>query len=103
MDKSIRQYITYIVSATRTPQKVLKPELAKYVRIGASPRATINFLRIAKASALISGRDYATPDDVKMMRYQVLRHRIGLNYAAVADNVTVEQIIAGIVNAVPAP
>ncbi len=103
VDKSIRQYITYIVSATRTPQKVLKPELAKYVRIGASPRATINFLRIAKASALISGRDYATPDDVKMMRYQVLRHRIGLNYAAVADNVTVEQIIDGIVNAVPAP
>ena len=103
VDKAIRQYITYIVSATRMPRKVLKPELAKYVRIGASPRATINFLRIAKAAALIQGRDYATPDDVKMMRHQVLRHRVGLSYAAIADNVTVEEIIDGIVNAVPAP
>lgn len=103
VDTAIRQYITYIVSATRMPDKVLKPELAKYVRIGASPRATINFLRIAKAAALICGRDYATPDDVKMMRHQVLRHRVGLSYAAIADNVTVEEIIDGIVNAVPAP
>ena len=103
VDTAIRQYITYIVSATRMPDKVLKPELAKYVRIGASPRATINFLRIAKAAAMICGRDYATPDDVKMMRHQVLRHRVGLSYAAIADNVTVEEIIDGIVNAVPAP
>ncbi len=103
VDTAIRQYITYIVSATRMPDKVLKPDLAKYVRIGASPRATINFLRIAKAAALICGRDYATPDDVKMMRHQVLRHRVGLSYAAIADNVTVEEIIDGIVNAVPAP
>ena len=103
VDEAIRKYITYIISATRTPEKVLKPDLAKYVRIGASPRATINFLRIAKAAALIHGRDYATPDDVKMMRHQVLRHRIGLSYAAIADNVTVEEIIDGIVNAVPAP
>ena len=103
VDTSIRQYITYIVNATRNPEKILKPEYAKYVRIGASPRATINFLRIAKAAALVCGRDYATPDDVKMMRYQVLRHRIGLNYAAVADNISVEQIIDDIVNAVPTP
>ena len=103
VDDTIRKYITYIISATRSPEKVLKPDLAKYVRIGASPRATINFLRIAKAAALIHGRDYATPDDVKMMRHQVLRHRIGLSYAAIADNVTVEEIIDGIVNAIPAP
>ena len=63
----------------------------------------INFLRIAKASALMHGRTYVSPDDVKQLRHQVLRHRIGLNYAAVVDNVSVEEIIDGIVNAVPAP
>ena len=103
VDEAIRKYITQIVDATRYPKKALKPEMAKYIRIGASPRATINFLRIAKAAALVHGRDYAVPDDVKMMRYPVLRHRIGLNYAAVADDVSVEQIIDAIVNTVPAP
>jgi MoxR-like ATPase len=49
------------------------------------------------------GRTYVSPDDVKQLRHQVLRHRIGLNYAAVVDNVSVEEIIDGIVNAVPAP
>ena len=77
--------------------------MASYIRIGASPRATINFLRIAKASALMHGRTYVSPDDIKQLRYQVLRHRIGLNYAAVADNVSVESIIDKIVSVVPAP
>ncbi len=103
VDAAVRKYITQIVDATRHPQKTLKADMARYVRMGASPRATISFLRIAKASALVHGRDYVVPDDVKMMRHQVLRHRIALNYAAVADNVTVEQIIDGIVNAVPVP
>ena len=103
VDDSVRQYITRIVSATRSPEKMLKAELARYVRIGASPRATINFLRIAKAMALIGGRDYATPDDVKQMAHQILRHRIGISYAAVADRVDEEQIIDGILSAVPMP
>ncbi|MBR2571590.1 MAG: MoxR family ATPase [Clostridia bacterium] len=103
VDRSIQRYITNIVSATRTPQQAMKPELAKYVRIGASPRATINFLRIARSAALLSGRDYVIPDDVKSMRYRILRHRIGLSYAAVADHVDEEQIIDAIVNSVPVP
>lgn len=103
VDDSIRRYITAIVSATRGPQKALKPELAKYVRLGASPRATINFLRVAKAVALIGGRDYATPDDVRLMRHQILRHRIALSYAAIADGVGEGQIIDGIVSSVKAP
>ena len=58
---------------------------------------------MAKASALMQGRTYVVPEDVKAVRYQVLRHRIGLNYAAVADNVSVEQVIDGIVNSVKTP
>ena len=103
VDHSIKKYIADIVTATRYPEKYIDKKYADYVRIGASPRATINFLKIAKASALINGRAFAIPEDVKNMRHQVLRHRIGLNYAAVADNVSVETIIDMLVNSVPTP
>ena len=103
VDHSIKKYIADIVTATRYPEKYIDKKYADYVRIGASPRATINFLKIAKASALINGRAFAIPEDVKNMRHQVLRHRIGLNYAAVADNVSVETIIDKLVNSVPTP
>ena len=103
VDVTIKKYIAEIVNATRMPGKYLDQKMASYIRIGASPRATINFLRIAKASALMHGRTYVSPDDIKQLRYQVLRHRIGLNYAAVADNVSVESIIDKIVSVVPAP
>ena len=66
-------------------------------------RMADKFRRTAKAAALIDGRTYATPADVKKMCHQVLRHRIGLNYAAVADNVSVEEIIDRLVKVVPAP
>jgi MoxR-like ATPase len=85
------------------PEKYLPKEKAAYIRIGASPRAAINFLRIAKASALMHGRTYVSPDDVKQLRHQVLRHRIGLNYAAVADNVSVETVIDKIIDSVQTP
>ena len=71
--------------------------------MGASPRASIAFLKTAKAVALLQGRTYVIPDDVKMMRYAVLRHRIGLNYSAVADHVSVEQIIDRMVQGLPTP
>ena len=103
VDPMVKKYIADIVCATRNPAAYIDKKYAGYIRIGASPRATINFLKIAKASALISGRDYATPDDVKKMRHEVLRHRIGLGYAAVADNVSVESLIDMIVDKVPAP
>ena len=103
VDAAVKKYIADIVNATRMPGKYLEPRFARYVRIGASPRATINFLKIAKASALMHGRTYVSPDDVKQLRHQVLRHRIGLNYAAVADNVPVEALIDKIVGAVQAP
>ena len=67
------------------------------------PRASIAFLKMSKAAALMQGRTYVTPEDVKLVRYQVLRHRIGLNYSAVADNISVEMVIDGIVNSVKTP
>ncbi len=103
VDEAIKWYISSIVVASRRANQIQGLEIGKYVRIGASPRASIAFLKMAKASALMHGRTYVTPDDVKMVRHQVLRHRIGLNYSAVADNVTVEQVIDGIVNSVKAP
>ena len=103
VDDAVKKYIADIVTATRQPEKHLDKKFASYIRIGASPRATINFLKIAKASALMNGRTYAVPEDVKNMRHQVLRQGIGLNYAAVADNVSVETIIDKLVNSVPTP
>ena len=100
---AIKRYITEIVSATRNPVKVLGEELGSYVRIGASPRATIAFLRIARAVALIKERTYVIPEDVRTMSHAILRHRIGLNYAAVADGVEVETIIDRICGAVTSP
>ena len=96
IDNSIKQYITRIVDATRKG-------VSSYVREGASPRASINFLKAAKASALIHGRNYVIPDDVKLMKNQILRHRLALTYSAVADNVAVEDVIETIVNSVEAP
>ena len=103
VDNAIKQYISYIVDVTRHAEQVLPADLARYIRMGASPRASIAFLKIAKAIALINGRTYVTPDDVKLLRHQVLRHRIALNYSAVADGVEVETIIDAIVNAIQTP
>ena len=103
VDLVIKKYISLIVGATRNAEKYLSKEYSRYVRMGASPRASIAFLKIAKAVALIYGRTYVTPDDVKLLRYQVLRHRIELNYSAVADNISVETIIDQIVNSIKTP
>ena len=103
VDPAIKHYIANIVNATRHPEYIPNTNLASYIRTGASPRASINFLRIAKAAALMNCRTYVVPDDVKNMRHQVLRHRISLNYAAVVDNVSAEEIIDVLVNSVPTP
>ena len=100
---TIKKYIVDIVQASRQPKAFLKPELASYVAMGASTRAAIAFMETAKAMALIGGRGYCTPDDVKALRYEVLRHRIMLNFAAVADGISEETIIDGIVGAINTP
>lgn len=103
IDDSIKKYIADIVSATRYPHKYISKELADYINLGASTRGTIAFMICSKAVALINGRTYVTPDDVKNIRYGILRHRISLNFSALADNVSVDQIIDAIVGAVQTP
>ena len=89
--------------ATRNASKVIKPELAKYVTNGASTRASIAFMEASKALALINGRTYVTPDDIKALSYSILRHRISLSFEAIADGVQVEEIIDAIIASIKAP
>ena len=103
MDPAIKRYIVDIVQATRMTDQILPQNLAQYVSMGASTRATISFMEVAKAVALINGRNYCTPDDVKSMRYSILGHRIMLNFAAMADGIKEETIIDAIVGAVRTP
>ena len=103
MDPAIKKYIVDIVSATRNAEQYIGKELAGYITLGASTRAAIAFMDAAKAMALINGRNYVTPDDVKAMRHSVLRHRVILNFAAVADGVQEETIIDAIFGAVVTP
>lgn len=103
MDDAIKKYIVEIINATRYPGKYISPELTQYITMGASTRGAIALMSVSKAIALMSGRNYVIPEDVKALIHSVLRHRITLNYAAVADNVFVEKIINAIVGAIQTP
>lgn len=103
LDESIKRYIVQIIHATRNPEKFIGPGLAQYVTLGSSTRGAIAMMEVAKAIALLSGRDYVIPEDVKAMIHSVLRHRIALNYAALADEVSEEKIIDAIIGAIPTP
>lgn len=99
---SIKKYIVDLVQASRNKEAIFK-DLAPYVAMGASTRAAIAFMEASKTVALIRGRAYVTPDDVKEMRHEVMRHRIMLNFAAIADGVQPEVIIDAIFQAVNTP
>lgn len=103
VDDSIKNYIINIVSATRNPRELIDAGLARYVEYGVSPRGGIALMKIAQALALIEGRAYVTPDDVKQLRYGALRHRIILNYEAAADEVHPEAIIDAIFAKIQTP
>lgn len=103
VDISIRKYISMIVHATRHTEDILSEELSSYVRLGASPRASIAFMKLGKAVALTQGRTYVIPEDIKAVRYQVLRHRISLSYSANSNGVTPETIIDEVFAKIPTP
>lgn len=103
IDESIKRYIINIVDATRNISRVIRPELAKYVVTGASTRASISFMEASKALALLNGRTFVTPDDIKGLSHSILRHRIGLNFEAIADEVKVETIIDEIIASIKTP
>ena len=103
IDESIYKYIINIVSSTRHIGEILGSDFAPLVRCGASPRASIAFMKAARALALMSGRDYVVPDYIKTLRHPILRHRIILSYEAELKNETSETIIDRLFNEVPAP
>lgn len=103
IDPVLKKYIVDIVQVSRNVHQFLSPELAQYVSMGASTRAAIAFMEVAKAVALINGRTYCTPEDVISMRYAILGHRIMLNFAAMADGIKEETIVDAIIGAVKTP
>jgi MoxR-like ATPase len=102
VDDKIRDYIVHLVFATRDPQKY-KLDLKHFIQFGASPRATIFLTVASKAWALLQGRSYVTPEDVKSIGLDVLRHRVILTYEAEAQGVTTDDIARKVFNAVPVP
>jgi MoxR-like ATPase len=102
VDEKVRDYIVHIVFATRDPEKY-KLDLKHLIQFGTSPRATIYLTVAAKAWALLQGRTYVTPEDIKSIGPDVLRHRIILSYEAEAQAVTTDDIIKRIFNTIPVP
>ncbi|WP_442915619.1 AAA family ATPase [Marinobacter sp. C2H3] len=100
MAESVETYLLALVLATRDAAS-LDPELARWTAFGASPRGTIALDRCARAAAWLDGRDYVTPEDVRAMAYDVLRHRILLTFEAEAEGVTADAVIQRLLDRVP--
>ena len=99
----IKGYIVDLVRATRNPELFGLKELGPLIELGASPRASIGLLRTAQAHALLSGRDFVTPLDVKSLAQDVLRHRIILSYEADAQALSADELLLRILDHVPVP
>lgn len=102
LSESIEEYLVQLIMATRHPEKYA-PELKGQILYGASPRATIALDRCARINAWLDGRDFVTPEDIQAVVYDVLRHRIILSFEAQAEGLTTDEVIGGIVRAVPLP
>ena len=103
-DEKVGDYILDLVFATREPETVKGLEgLKEQIQVGGSPRATLCLNKAARANALLHGRAYATPQDVKEVAHDVLRHRILLTYEAEAENVDSDKIIDKILSTIPVP
>jgi len=103
MDEKIEKYILDIVFATRYPENYKLADIKPLISFGASPRASINLATAAKVYAFIRRRGYVIPEDVRAIAMDVLRHRIGITYEAEAENITSEDLVNKILNAVEVP
>ncbi len=103
MDSKVEDYIVNIVFATREPQNCGLSDIKDLISYGASPRATLFLTRAARAHAFIRGRGYVTPEDVKSVGMDVLRHRVITTYEAEAENITPEDIVQKIFDSVEVP
>ncbi|NVD34420.1 AAA family ATPase [Marinobacter lutaoensis] len=100
MAEPVEQYLLALVLATRDAA-ILDPELARWIAFGASPRGTIALDRCARAHAWLDGRDYVSPEDVRAMAYDVLRHRLLLTFEAEAEGITPDALISRLLDLVP--
>ena len=103
MDEKIERYILDIVFSTRRPKEFKLEKLSSLISYGASPRASINLALASKAYAFIRRRGYVVPEDVRAVCHDVLRHRIAVTYEAEAENVTSENLVDEILNAIEVP
>ena len=103
MDEKIERYIVDIVFATRFPEEYGLKKLKGMISFGGSPRASINLALAARAFAFLKHRGYVIPEDIRAVAHDVLRHRIGLTYEAEANNLTTEEIVFEILNAIEVP
>ena len=102
LDEKVKRYIVRLVHATRRPDEY-GVRIAPLIRVGASPRATINIALTSRAHAFLEGRSYVTPHDVKSVAMDVLRHRVTVTYEAEAEGLNSEQIIARLLDELPVP
>jgi len=103
VDEKIKEYVLNIVFATRSPEEYGLKDISEFIEYGASPRASIYLVRAAKANAMLDQRGYVSPEDIKEIGRDVLRHRIILTYEAEAENVTSEDIVDRIFDEIEIP
>lgn len=103
VDEKIERYIVDIVFATRFPGQYGLNELTNIISFGASPRASINLAKAARAYAFLRGRGYVVPEDIRAVCHDVMRHRLGLTYEAEANNITADEIISNIIDKIEVP
>ena len=103
VDPAVIEYAVRLATATREPAGVGRDDLSRLLTYGASPRASINLVLAARALAFLRGRDYALPDDVRDLARDVLRHRIVLSYEALAEDLSPDDLLTPVIDAVPVP
>ena len=103
VDHRVRSYAVQLVTATRNPAEAGLPDLAPYLELGGSPRASLSLIRGARALAVMRGRSYVLPEDVASLFHDSLRHRVVLSYEALAAEVEPDQVLDRIVAAIPQP
>lgn len=103
VDEKIERYIVDIVFATRFPAEYGLNDLTNIISFGASPRASINLAKAARAYAFLRGRGFVVPEDVRAVCHDVMRHRLGLTYEAEANNITADEIISNIIDKIEVP
>ncbi len=103
VDEKIIEYIVNIVAATRKPETFKGSDLKTFIEYGASPRATLSIYNAAKGHALLKKRHFVIPDDVKIVSYPILRHRIALTYEAQSEGITPDFITKKILDLIPTP